>query len=158
MIRGSTYSAVMHLTILALILFGLPSLAFLLPKLEKHETPVPVVVMSDQDAADLSKTTKLSKEKGKSEAEKDKKSAPKKVKHPPTSRRVKTRPKTRTNRIPMRAHRNPTLKRPNRNKRILRRHPSRSPPKKPIAGFPSRRIPTPIQRARATRPRPGIPF
>ncbi len=89
----------MHLTILALILFGLPSLAFLLPKLEKHETPVPVVIMSDQDAAELSKPTKPAKKKDKrkakedkSKAEKDKKSAPKKSEAPPDKPQGKNPP------------------------------------------------------------------
>jgi hypothetical protein len=37
MIRGSTYSAAMHLSILAIILFGLPSLTFVFPKFNLSE-------------------------------------------------------------------------------------------------------------------------
>lgn len=55
MIRGSTYSAVMHVGIALLILFGLPSLTFLLPIWDKEEVPVRVVVMSDKEADEISK-------------------------------------------------------------------------------------------------------
>lgn len=56
MIRGSTYSALMHGAILLVILFGLPSLTFLLPLLKKQEVPIRVVVMSEQDAEELAKS------------------------------------------------------------------------------------------------------
>ncbi|MFM2129051.1 MAG: hypothetical protein RL477_597, partial [Pseudomonadota bacterium] len=55
MIRGSTYSAVMHVAILLIILFGLPSLTFLLP-LWEEETPIEVVVMTPEDAQKLEET------------------------------------------------------------------------------------------------------
>lgn len=58
MIRGGAYSAIMHLMVLGLILFGLPSLAFLLPEWQKHESAVPVVVMSKKDADALNKAAK----------------------------------------------------------------------------------------------------
>lgn len=57
MIRGSTYSAVMHLSILAAILFGLPSLTFVLPDLKTEEPPLRVVVMTEKDAEGLNRTT-----------------------------------------------------------------------------------------------------
>jgi ankyrin repeat protein len=45
----------MHLTILAIILFGLPSLTFIWPKFNLKEKPVHVVVMTPQEADKLSK-------------------------------------------------------------------------------------------------------
>lgn len=55
MIRGSTYSALLHLTILAAILFGLPSLTLVLPKWQSEEKPIPVVVMPESEAEKLAK-------------------------------------------------------------------------------------------------------
>jgi hypothetical protein len=54
-IRGSTYSAFLHLTILAAILFGLPSLSLVLPKWQSEEKRFPVVVMEENEAEKLSK-------------------------------------------------------------------------------------------------------
>ena len=54
MIRGSTYSALLHLSILAIILFGIPGLTLILPKWEKkEEMTVPVVAMEEQEAKTL---------------------------------------------------------------------------------------------------------
>jgi hypothetical protein len=53
-IRGSTYSALLHLSILAIILFGIPGLTLILPKWEKkEEMTVPVVAMEEQEAKTL---------------------------------------------------------------------------------------------------------
>lgn len=55
MIRGSTYSALLHLFILATILFGLPSLTLMLPKWQQDEKILPVVVMTESEAEKLAK-------------------------------------------------------------------------------------------------------
>jgi hypothetical protein len=53
-IRGSTYSALLHLSILAIILFRIPGLTLILPKWEKkEEMTVPVVAMEEQEAKTL---------------------------------------------------------------------------------------------------------
>jgi hypothetical protein len=64
----------MHLSILAIILFGLPSLTFVFPKFNLSEKPVRVVVMTKQEADKISQKPPpvLNKSKAKTTEEKKK--------------------------------------------------------------------------------------